>query len=343
MDRKEAIRVVRNNWPEGRHQLTEALEILVPELKESEDEKIRKELIRFFSDKDEEDYEGLHPRAQIVAWLEKQCALANFYDSIQVGDKVTRNQDGVLVNLSQLKRVAKPSEQKQCEQKSAEKVEPKFKVGDTIRLKNSNAEYIIESISDSHYYGKGFSISIVGGNRDYELVEQKPAWSEEDENMIEAIEALCDDKIRFTEFQDVKEYTYTIKNWLKELKDRVQPKQEWSEEDIVAIDCAVDVLSRDLPSLAASIERLKSLRPQNWTKEDKERYISCLQKLSTGNPEQPETINSKWFKEHVYPQPSWKPSKEQMKALWDSIPENVKEISARGMLLDSLYQDLKKL
>lgn len=38
MDRKEAIRVVRNNWPEGRHQLKEALEILVPELKKSEDE-----------------------------------------------------------------------------------------------------------------------------------------------------------------------------------------------------------------------------------------------------------------------------------------------------------------
>lgn len=95
-------------------------------------------------------------------------------------------------------------------------------------------------------------------------------------------------------------------------------------------------------SINSMIDWLKSLRPQNWTKEDKERYISCLQKLSTGNPEQPETINSKWFKEHVYPRSTWKPSKEQMKALWDSIPENAKEISARGMLLDSLYQDLKK-
>jgi len=46
--------------------------------------------------------------------------------------------------------------------------------------------------------------------------------------------------------------------------------QEWSEEDIVAIDCAVEVLSKDLPSLAASIERLKSLRPQHQWKPKKE-------------------------------------------------------------------------
>lgn len=47
--------------------------------------------------------------------------------------------------------------------------------------------------------------------------------------------------------------------------------------------------------------------------------------------------------QHLKERYTWKPSKEQMKALWDSIPESAKEISARGMLLDSLYQDLKKL
>ena len=44
---------------------------IFPELKD-EDEEIRKELINFFSDKDESDYEGLHPRTEIIAWLEKQ-------------------------------------------------------------------------------------------------------------------------------------------------------------------------------------------------------------------------------------------------------------------------------
>lgn len=52
----------------------------------------------------------------VFSWFEKQREHANFRNKIQVGDKVTRNEDGVLVNLSQLKRVAKPSE-KQREQK----------------------------------------------------------------------------------------------------------------------------------------------------------------------------------------------------------------------------------
>ena len=96
---------------------------------------------------------------KMIAWLEKQGKHANFRNKIQIGDKVTRNEDGVLVNLSQLKRIAKPAEEynitgigskhaegklaekikelndtleKQSKQKSADKVEPKFKVGDWI-------------------------------------------------------------------------------------------------------------------------------------------------------------------------------------------------------------------
>ena len=41
-----------------------------------------------------------------IAWLEKQGKHANFRNKIQIGDHVTRNGNGELVNLSQLKRVA---------------------------------------------------------------------------------------------------------------------------------------------------------------------------------------------------------------------------------------------
>ena len=54
----------------------------------------------------------------ILTWLERQGEHANFRNKIQVGDKVTRNEAGVLVNLSQLKRVAKPNEE-QDEQKTS--------------------------------------------------------------------------------------------------------------------------------------------------------------------------------------------------------------------------------
>ena len=47
-----------------------------------------------------------------------------------------------------------------------------FHVGDTIRLKNSNAaEHTITSIFNGRYYGEGWSLDIMKASDDYELVE----------------------------------------------------------------------------------------------------------------------------------------------------------------------------
>ena len=133
-----------------------------PELKESENW-IPKEIIKYLKEK--ADF-----RSCWIAWLEKQGEPDKFRDSIQVGDKVTRNRDGMLVNLSQLKRVAKPAEEYNItgigsknaqgklgemikNLKSADKVEPKFKVGDWIIRSAENFEhnkYLITEIRD--YY-----------------------------------------------------------------------------------------------------------------------------------------------------------------------------------------------
>jgi len=95
------------------------LEEIFPELAESNDEKIRKALIgelNTYFDKDTK-IDGFSIE-RIIAWLEDQGQHYKFRNGIQIGDKVTRNDAGVLVNLSQLKRVAKPNE-KQAEQKPA--------------------------------------------------------------------------------------------------------------------------------------------------------------------------------------------------------------------------------
>jgi len=76
------------------------VEQVFPELAESEDERIRKSLIDMLKN-DEKCY------LKEIAWLEKQGEHANFRNKIQIGDKVTRNEGGVLVNISQLNRVAK--------------------------------------------------------------------------------------------------------------------------------------------------------------------------------------------------------------------------------------------
>ena len=78
----------------------------------SEDEKIRKALIRNFTNQHSNNFptaDGF-TREQILSWLERQGEHANFRDKIQVGDKVTRNEACVLVNLSQLNRIAKKNE-----------------------------------------------------------------------------------------------------------------------------------------------------------------------------------------------------------------------------------------
>ena len=105
------------------------LQDLFPELKVSEGERMWKLLKKYvhYNISDtvlEADY---MTRECLESWIEKQCEHAKFLNSIQVGDQVTRNEDGELFNLSQLNRVAKPNKQK-----SVDNVEPKFNVGDWI-------------------------------------------------------------------------------------------------------------------------------------------------------------------------------------------------------------------
>lgn len=74
MNRQEAIHIIKNNWPNGRHMLSEALEFLIPELKEGEDKKLIKEIISIVKSYRESCItEGNHRFDDCIAWLEKQC------------------------------------------------------------------------------------------------------------------------------------------------------------------------------------------------------------------------------------------------------------------------------
>lgn len=86
--------------------------------------------------------------------------------------------------------------------------------------------------------------------------------------------------------------------------------------------------------------RADAIAEKEWSEEDKIRYESCLNRLGTGNPKQPETINTYWFKEHVKPN-HWKPSKEQLNALKQCIGGYYSEEADKK--LESLYDELKKL
>jgi hypothetical protein len=95
------------------------LEEIFPELAESEDEKIRKAIVNAIHNYAYRLEEKI-PTEWLV-WLEKQKEHYDFRQSIQVGDHVTKNDTGVLVNLSQLERVAKPAEQELSEDEKIRK------------------------------------------------------------------------------------------------------------------------------------------------------------------------------------------------------------------------------
>lgn len=209
---------------------------LLPELKKSEDERVRTFLHHTFTAqylcKDKLGKWHGEPVVNILAWLEGEQKPAVFI--------------------------------------------PKFRVGDIVKSKSQPmlSPRKIISIGKDCYRCEDRGCIGFAWEDDFEIVEQNPAWSEWDEKIYNLL---------YEEYKNLAYYSHSrekaedipgeVLGWLKSLKNRVlpQPKQEWSEED-------------------------------------KERYISCLQRLGTGNPEQPETINSKWFKEHVYPQNRWKPS-----------------------------------
>ena len=75
---------------------------------------------------------------------------------------------------------------------------------------------------ETYYIPKGFHAEIDGDKIVIKKGEQKPAeWTEEDERMLESIMENCGGTER---------EIYAKLDWLQSLKDRVQPKQNWTEE-----------------------------------------------------------------------------------------------------------------
>ena len=120
---------------------------------------------------------------------------------------------------------AEKLELKKIEKKPTDKVEPKFKVGDKIYLKPeyrmpdddtpiANTVKEIIRIDDKHYKFDGSYIFIEDQDK-YELVKQKPAWTEKDDVMLKDMISILKDS----------GYTAILKdpyiNWLKSLKERI--------------------------------------------------------------------------------------------------------------------------
>lgn len=261
------------------------IESIFPELAESEDEKVRKEMIDFLQETI--DNVGASPNKwtmynakKWIAWLEKQGEQKQKQYDIDVFEKhITK-----------------------------------------------------DSISDLAH-----TIIVRNGWEIVDAKEQKPAWSEEDKKMVETI---CKEG-------DLKP---SEKCWFKSLPERfnLYSKQEWGKED--------EKIRKEL------IDRFKSLKPNfswyevpinsilawlekqgsahlAWSEEDKKQLERAIYMMEQLNMTKSWDDVYNWLKS-LKPQPHWKPTEEQLNALYQTSKNDYVMYKAT---LTLLYNDLKKL
>ena len=204
-------------------------------------------------------------------------------------------------------------------------------------------------------------------------IEEKPTeWSENDTVFLNEITDFFENKtVRLQ--HDLDMYVH----WLKSLPERfnLQPKQEWSEEDEKMLTRIIErgqsqIQMFETGLLPEQINWLKSLKPQPKQERSKKDEMMLqdlceeLHDLKCGNYRcYVKDIYNEWIawlkslrpvsKESL--QPHWKPSEEQMKALYSALNDAIslysnkvsplyEEISQKHFdALESLYNDLKKL
>lgn len=310
---------------------------------ESEDEKIRKEIINYFKcqSRDEPTRKDIHNKW--IAWLEKQCEQkAKYHD---VCDKCTRQ----------------PTCQSDCflqqgEQNPAEcsRVPLREMVLNVWELGNywkeltkgvcntehgSQLDYIVKHWKEGEHYIKSFEkqgeqkpygqrkectdcqFNYAGECKGFCAMkrgEQKPAWSEEDEAVLDAL-------IQRLEGEDIHVSPHLAVKCLKSLKDRVQPKQEWTKGDIEMIDWLIRCCE----------EEHKELCNDRYGHQE---IVSDLKR----------DCRKKWdwlgsLKNKVVPQTRWKPSDEQIKAVKEAACYSSVFSEKTIDSLISLSKDLKKL
>jgi hypothetical protein len=118
-------------------------------------------------------------------------------------------------------------ELKKIEQKPVDKVEPKFKIGDTIKDPYGDTYHIIEIENDSYKSDDGRFI-LFTNEKFYTLFN--PAWSEEDEKIINKLIAVVELYYGIGDDLDKQ----MCLSWLKFIKDRVAWKP--SEEQMKALN-----------------------------------------------------------------------------------------------------------
>jgi len=268
---KEALGWIQSLY-NGLHGKTkEDAEHYFPELKENEDEKIKRCISDVVRKYGMEFATGTVTKEKMLAWLEKQGE-QNSTPKFKIGDtihKIGENtvfprtiekiEDGDYVcnNSHSFVNIKFQDDYELVEQKSANKVEPRFEVGDCIRYRGDN--YKIKDIETTKH-GFIYNVAVIGkpsdseevktaigcaAEKDIVKIEQSSTdWSEEDEEKLNSIiEVLGENSL--------------LVQWLKSFKYRVQPQlnQEWSEEDEKIYNEIIDFFLGDIETRCITIDK----------------------------------------------------------------------------------------
>ena len=136
------------------------LEEMFPELKkESEDERIRKEIISAVNIYCSEYSRGAKVREDMLAWLEKQgeqrSKLVDF--DLNANDSDLQDETYFIPNGFHAEIIGDKVVIKKGEQKPVEKVEPKFKVGDWVVDRNGTVQQILSYKDCIYKHTNGYS------------------------------------------------------------------------------------------------------------------------------------------------------------------------------------------
>ena len=233
MTKEEAIRRIKS-WNLDSDDM-EVLSVIIPELYESEDEKIRKSLVDYFSCfKPTDMWNNLFSFSQIVAYLEKQ-----------------KEQDKCPEYCVRSHCIGCPIYEKQKEQIPYIDFVIKPHNGDDNNpydMRESEAqEYAIKRgfdipFNDVVYVDERHMTQTIGNIirwADEHPKEQKQ-WSEEDERMLSRCIKSVECSKQFADSESYKAAKDVEMNWLKSLPEKfnLEPKQEWNEEDEKTINDA---------------------------------------------------------------------------------------------------------
>jgi hypothetical protein len=257
----------------------------------------------------------------------------------------------VLVNLSQLKRVAKPADvgesEKQGEQilansaKTCKDEQKPVEWSEEDKTMLCYMEGHLEYLKNDKGYSSSEDQIMLKRQLDWlkslkDRVQPQPKqeWSEEDEKIVEdLVSKILANYNGCSTINGISEDR--VINWLKFLKDRVipQPKQEWSEEDENFLKTALWHISYSISNGKSTdthcdtTDWLKNLKyrcllpKQEWSEEDEDVINNACAILTRyGNIVGDEQRANEIYKtadklKSIRPQSHWKPSDEQMEAL----------------------------